>query len=44
VSPVTINVGSGFNSGAAKVELRLYTNSGSTLLDVKPYDVTLTAP
>ena len=43
VQSVTINVGSGsgLSSGAAKVELRLYTNGRATLLDVKPYDVTL---
>jgi hypothetical protein len=44
VSPVTINVGSSFSPGAARVELRLYTNSGATLLDVKPYDVLLVSP
>lgn len=44
IQSVTINLGSSFSPGAAKVELRLYTNSGVTLLDVKQYDVTLATP
>ena len=38
----TINLGtSSFSPGGATVELRLTTNSGATLFDVKQYDVTL---
>ena len=41
---VTINLGSGFSPGAATVQLRLTTDSGARLLDVKEYDVTLVTP
>jgi hypothetical protein len=40
----TMTLGSSFSAGAAKVELRLTTDSGVRLLDVKQYDVTLVTP
>ena len=41
---ITVTLGSSFSPGAAKVELRLLTGGGATLLDVKQYDVTLVTP
>jgi hypothetical protein len=41
---VIVNLGSSFSPGAAKVELRLLTDSGVRQLDMKQYDVTLVTP
>jgi hypothetical protein len=41
VVSVGFQVGSPYTAGPAQLELRLYTNNGATLLDVKQYNITL---